>query len=79
VSGGHKKQEERVIATTDFTSPGMTAKAVGKQTGERVRPTQQEIAQRAYELFVVRGRADGHDVDDWLIAERELKHHYSAA
>lgn len=31
-----------------------------------------EIATRAYELFVERGRTHGHDVDDWLAAEREL-------
>lgn len=31
-----------------------------------------EIASRAYELFVERGRAHGHDLDDWLAAEREL-------
>jgi hypothetical protein len=26
-----------------------------------------EIANRAYELFVQRGRTHGHDVDDWLV------------
>lgn len=31
------------------------------------------IAQRAYELFQERGREDGHDLDDWLRAERELQ------
>ncbi len=31
-----------------------------------------EIARRAYDLFIARGRAHGHDVDDWLQAEREL-------
>ena len=30
------------------------------------------IAQRAYELFSVRGCEHGHDVEDWLQAEREL-------
>jgi hypothetical protein len=30
------------------------------------------IAQRAYELFVERGGAHGHDVEDWLTAESEL-------
>ena len=34
--------------------------------------TQQEIAQRAYALYEARGREDGHDMDDWLEAEREL-------
>ena len=31
------------------------------------------IARRAYELFEERGREDGHDLDDWLQAERELQ------
>ncbi len=30
------------------------------------------IAHRAYELYCERGRQDGHDIDDWLQAEREL-------
>jgi hypothetical protein len=32
-----------------------------------------DIAPRAFELYCQRGRADGHDVDDWLNAERELR------
>lgn len=36
--------------------------------------TSDDVARRAYDLYLARGRADGHDVDDWLEAERELKH-----
>jgi hypothetical protein len=36
-------------------------------------PIEQQIQQRAYELYEQRGRADGHDLDDWLQAEREIK------
>ena len=32
-----------------------------------------EIARRAYELFEARGGRDGHDLDDWLRAEAELR------
>jgi HSP20 family molecular chaperone IbpA len=32
----------------------------------------QQVRQRAYELFELRGRASGSDVDDWLRAERDL-------
>lgn len=32
----------------------------------------QKIAARAYELFTERGCESGHDLDDWLRAEREL-------
>ncbi|MEO7158397.1 MAG: DUF2934 domain-containing protein [Vicinamibacterales bacterium] len=31
------------------------------------------IARRAYELYEARGRADGHDLEDWLNAELELR------
>ena len=31
-----------------------------------------EIARRAYDLYLARGCEDGHDVEDWLQAEREL-------
>jgi hypothetical protein len=36
-------------------------------------PIEQQIQQRAYELYEQRGRTDGHDLDDWLQAEREVK------
>lgn len=35
-------------------------------------PTREEIAKRAYEIYVRRGGAQGQDVADWLQAEREL-------
>jgi hypothetical protein len=36
-------------------------------------PIEQQIQQRAYELYEQRGRTDGHDLDDWLQAECEIK------
>lgn len=35
--------------------------------------TEYDIARRAYELYLGRDCEDGHDVDDWLQAERELR------
>ena len=32
----------------------------------------EQIRQRAYELYELRGRADGHELDDWLLAESQL-------
>jgi hypothetical protein len=32
-----------------------------------------DIARRAYELYLARDCEDGHDVADWLQAERELQ------
>jgi len=55
-------------------------------TGERMmssvsddnseRPSRDEIARLAFHLYEMRGGCEGHDVDDWLSAERELRHHY---
>jgi hypothetical protein len=33
----------------------------------------QEIARRAYELFLESGGSEGHAEEDWLQAERELR------
>jgi hypothetical protein len=33
------------------------------------------IRKRAFQLFEARGRRSGHELDDWLQAEREVKHH----
>jgi len=35
--------------------------------------SESDIARRAYELYEERGGGHGHDVDDWLQAERELR------
>jgi DUF2934 family protein len=32
----------------------------------------ERIRRRAYDLYERRGRAEGHDLDDWLQAEAEL-------
>lgn len=36
-------------------------------------PTHDQVAQRAYEFFLARGATPGHDVEDWLRAEDELR------
>ncbi len=40
---------------------------------EAARPSSDEVARRAYELYQTRGGEHGHDLDDWLQAERELQ------
>ena len=39
---------------------------------DRERPSEDEIARRAYGRYEARGREDGHALDDWLEAERDL-------
>ncbi|ATB27436.1 DUF2934 domain-containing protein [Melittangium boletus] len=53
-------------ATTDVTS-------VSAAPAVRHGPTNEQIAARAYELFLSRGGAHGHHDEDWLQAERDLK------
>lgn len=33
---------------------------------------QEKIRRRAYEIYELRGKQDGHDLDDWLAAEAEI-------
>jgi Protein of unknown function (DUF2934) len=40
---------------------------------------EQAIRHRAYELYLQRGMAAGHDVDDWLKAEAELVYGHSTS
>jgi hypothetical protein len=35
-------------------------------------PSRDDVARRAYELFQARGAEPGHDLENWLEAEREL-------
>ena len=36
-------------------------------------PMEQQIQQRAYELYEQRDRVNGYDLEDWLKAENEIK------
>jgi Protein of unknown function (DUF2934)/Polyketide cyclase / dehydrase and lipid transport len=36
-------------------------------------PTSEQIAQRAYELYLARGSVHGHEREDWLEAEKQLR------
>ena len=39
---------------------------------------EQAIRERAYALYEIRGRQDGHAEEDWLLAEAELLSHKAA-
>ena len=45
---------------------------VGK-TSAADSPRAEEIRIRAYEIYLERGAQPGHDLDDWVQAERELE------
>jgi hypothetical protein len=44
---------------------------MAKDTGQNP-PAREAVAQFAYHLYELRGRQDGHDIDDWLRAEDQL-------
>jgi len=46
----------------------------GSDLLDRIEATSNSIARRAFEIFENRGRALGHDIEDWLRAESELLH-----
>jgi hypothetical protein len=50
------------------------APAVPKKSAETAPgPTEEQIRRRAHEIYMQRGPQDGHELDDWLQAETELR------
>jgi hypothetical protein len=45
---------------------------IGLNKAGVIRPTDEQIARRAYELYLNRGQTPGHELEDWLQAKREL-------
>ena len=43
-----------------------------KNAPKKSKPTQDQIAARAYEIYLERGATPGDPMEDWLRAEREL-------
>jgi hypothetical protein len=48
------------------------AAAPAKSSADKT-PSEADVARRAYELYLSRGCEDGHDREDWLRAEAELR------
>ena len=64
------KTPDRPIARTRRKSPGATVSPEGASPSSRV--FHQEIAARAYELYLARGGQHGDDWADWFRAEAEV-------
>jgi len=64
--------------TSDSSNVGNDRGGVLTETAQHARDTttadidRERVAQRAYELYLARGGADGRAMEDWLAAEREL-------
>lgn len=61
------KAEAPVTAIAETKTEVVAVKASAKPT-----PTREQIARRAFELFVARGGMNGNALEDWVRAEREL-------
>jgi hypothetical protein len=48
-----------------------TKKPLSKTVSEP-KQLEDQIPERAYQLYEERGREDGHDAEDWLRAEKEM-------
>ena len=55
--------------TATSTTPSFARPAPNTARG----PTHEQVARRAYELYLARGGQHGHHAADWAQAERELK------
>jgi hypothetical protein len=64
-----KKRRETSTNVIAMPATESSTPALDKATGL----TDHDIARRAFEIFCERGCEHGHDFDDWLPAERELR------
>lgn len=73
----------RKSKTDKEAKPAMTRKRTGARKaspapssggngGNGAEDLRARIARRAYELYVQRGYQPGHELDDWIQAEREI-------
>lgn len=60
---GASKAASRIVFLSD----------IEQEERRRTVPTSEEIRQRAFEIYIERGRIHGSDLDDWMQAERELQ------
>jgi len=52
----------------------MAGRALAKLTipATKTIPLEEQIRQRAHEIYLQRGGQDGSEIDDWLLAEAEI-------
>ena len=59
-------------AGTSQTNPAGEKTGQTTQAAKGAAPDHGHIAERAYELYMQRGRQEGQALEDWLDAERQL-------
>jgi uncharacterized protein YndB with AHSA1/START domain len=76
-AGGDEPSQKRKHGTVIADTPkafAVEGSSVEENLGRvtPAAPTHEQIARRAYELYLERGEKPGHEREDWLIAEKEL-------
>lgn len=65
----HNAQKRTIASGQAGSTGGMSSMSTGLPTD-----VENQIKQRAYELYSARGGEAGHDLEDWLRAEKEITH-----
>jgi len=68
---GILRSTRRVVACMSTLSGSATAGSQAPAPAVQRTATHEEIARRAFEIYCERSHQDGHDLADWLRAERE--------
>jgi hypothetical protein len=66
-----KQNPSFAVSGSSFSSQSRTG-SFGKSQHADGGLDHDRIARRAYELYELRGRENGHELEDWLRAEREV-------
>ncbi len=71
----HPDEIEKKTTTREDANQGAAQTTLAPESDEPTTliPIERQIQHRAYELHEQRGRTDGHELDDWLQAECEIK------
>ncbi len=69
-----KTTSAKASATGVATAPAVTIKTKAAATGRGASPmpSYEQIAQRAFEIWVAKGRPQGQDLENWQQAEADL-------
>jgi hypothetical protein len=63
----------KTVKGTKVSAPKVKSASSRTAASSTSEPSHEEIAARAYELYLARGSLDGYSEEDWLLAEAELR------
>lgn len=64
-----RKPQKKIVLVPANPTSGRRSMIDGRPTD-----VEDQISRRAYELYLARGGEAGHDLEDWLRAEKEIMH-----